>query len=609
MSFTIEFAYPFYEGVGSSSDTPQKWDVALNGRGYMLDTKHAAFAAGIDTIPLIRQQADNSDEPGESSINPEDLWPRAQSSWHHGAGQAYLDAPDSDRARFRASYGVDVWTRGKLGLLNDVLPTVLSSANTNLQVLRVGTYLYVSDGAVLKYALTPYSSWTSSSIAPGQSIKSITSDGYTVYSAAGSAGVYKGTIGSNSNDGSYNALACTLLGYTKGRLMAANGNAIYNIISTSTPTALFTHPNSDFKWVGFAEGQAVIYAAGYSGDKSLIYRTAVKADGTALDTPVVAGELPDGEIVRTIQGYLGFLVIGTDLGFRVATQDGSGNLTLGALVSTGQPVRAFEPQDRFVWFGWENYDASHSGLGRLDLTAFTAEGAPAYATDLMVGNDGAPVQGALTSIVTDSAGKRVFAIAAKGIYVESSLPVASGTLDSGQVSFGIPDPKIALRVALKHKPLPAAGSVSVYVSPDDGTLVFVGSSTTEASTSPAAPIKVPELAAQLFEVRLVLTGDAEVERYDFRAYPASSRGRTITVPILLHQRVLTATGDEQHVDVRAEYDAIESYVGTRRLISYQEMGWTVSVFVQETQFQRHHPTEDRTWWDGTLVLKLKVLGE
>lgn len=614
----ITFALPhsFYSGVGASVEVPYKWDIALNGRTYMLDTDHPAFGGqsaylgrmGIETIPLIRQQANTSDEPDESTINPEDLWPRGQSSWHMGAGQKYLDAKTSDRHRFKNSQGLNPWTLGQLQLLNDTSHAVTSS-NTNLSVLRVGDYLYFGNGTTLKFSnAVPFTSYTDSVIQAGESaqnVLSITSDGYTVYAALGSNGIHTTTRGGTSST-HYSDLQATLVGYVKGRLMAAKGAAIYNVVASgAAPSALFTQANTDFSWVAFAEGTGNIYAAGYSGDKSLIYRAAVKTDGTALDAPIVAGELPDGEIVRSLAGYLGFICIGTDLGFRLATENGDGSLTLGALVETDQPCRAFEPQSRFMWFGWENYDSSHSGLGRMDLSSLTSPAVPAYASDLMAAS-----QGAVTSIATAPGNIRAFCVAGHGLYVESGTSVASGSFDTGLISFGIPDKKIALRTILKHKPLPEDGSVSIYISADDSVSVLVGASDIEGSTTTNKPIKVQEISAQLFELVFTLAGNGTIlEQYDFRAFPVSFRGTEILVPILLHELVVTGTGKEEPVDIGFERKLIEGYTSSDRLNSYQELNGTYSAIVQDANFQRSSATKKRDQWNGTMLVKLKVLGD
>jgi len=615
LGITFGFPHSFYSGVGSSVEVPSKWDIALNGRGYMLDTDHPAFGGesaylgrmGIETIPLIRQQADGSTEPGESTINPEDLWPRAQSSWHLGAGQQYLDQKNSDRHRFRSSKGLDPWTLGQLKLLNSTTHLVTSS-NTNLAVLRVGDYLYYADGTTVNFAQAPFSSFANSVMQNGESaqtVASLCSDGHTVYAALGTNGIHT-TVKAASTSAHYSDLQATLVAYVKGRLMAAKGASVYNVVASgAAPTALFTQANSDFSWVAFAEGLGNIYMAGYSGDKSLIYGTSIKTDGTALDAPVVRGQLPDGEIVHSLTGYLGFVVIGTDKGFRLATEDGAGNLTIGALVNTGTACRAFESQDRFVWFGLENYDDTSSGLGRIDLSQLTAPLVPAYASDLM-----ATTQGVISSIATAPGDVRAFAVSGHGIYLESATPVSSGTFTTGLISFGIPDKKIALRLLLKHKPLPINGSVSIDISADDSTPVLVGTSSVAGTTTTDRPIKVQEVAAQLFELTFTLTGSGTIlEQYDFRAYPVSFRGKEVLLPILLHELVLTATGKEERIDVAYERQLIEGYTSSDRLVSLQELDATFSVLIEDTNFQRRSATTNRRQWNGTMLIKAKILGD
>jgi hypothetical protein len=113
--------------------------------------------------------------------------------------------------------------------------------------------------------------------------------------------------------------------YAKGRLMVAGAGSdkhkIWNITTTpgsneNNPSTLFTHPNTNFAWVGFAAGQKPYFTVlGFAGNKSLIYKTVIKADGTELEIPTVAGELPLGEVIQTVDGYLGFIAIGLADGF------------------------------------------------------------------------------------------------------------------------------------------------------------------------------------------------------------------------------------------------------------------------------------------------------
>ena len=608
MSYALPLASPYFEGAGAAPLVPGVWDCSLNGRTYMFDWKYAdrfqraSFQRA--SISLLRPQADTSAGLGEQSLNPEEFGRRSAESWHHGAGQTFLDRPDSDPHRFRASKGVDVWTKYQWSLLNDTT-LVDSSGNTNLAVLSVGSYLYEADGNEVYWKTSTGGARTGATIQHGetaQSVKSVTSDGDTVYAALGSNGIHTTTRGA-STSAHYSDLAATLVGYVKGRLMAAQANSIFNVIASgAAPSALLTHPNSDFTWVGFAGGPAAIYAAGYSGDKSLIYRTAVKADGTALDVPVVAGELPDGEIVRTIEGYLGFLLLGTDKGWRLAQLDSSGNVnSMGKIIPTGSAVLCFEPQDHFAWFGLSNYDAASTGLGRGDLgtESFTSPLTPAYTSDLMAAG-----QGAVLSVAT-FAGVRVFAVSGLGFYAEAATKVASGYLDSGLITFGLPDPKVAVWLDVRHEAL--AGSIAVSVSADGGTWSTVGTSNGVNSTGDV--FALGNMRGQTHEVRLTAAPSGStspvVHRWTLEANPAPGRGETFDVPLQLAEKLSCHDGDEATVDVAAELEALLSIEETAVPVSYVTGMGTESVFLDDHTFIVDQYNDARTGFMGTFVARLR----
>lgn len=625
-AITEDFDTPYYSGSGSSGDVPGDFDVAINGRGYMADKNHPAFGGqsaylgrmGIETIAMIRNQADNSVEPGEAAVNPEDLWPRSQHSWHQGAGQEYLDAPESVRARFNESIGVDVWTRNKASLLHETGITN-TTTNTNLQLLRVGGLVYAVDGNEVYKTTGTIGGYFAVNIAAGGTpvpVQSITSDGHNIYAALGTTGVNV-TVYNTTTSATYCALDASLIAYVKDRLMVAYQSSIYNITNpASPPSALFTADASDFTWVGFANGETCIYAAGHSGSHSVIYRTAVKPDGTALDVPVVAGELPYGETVASICGYLGFVLVGTDKGIRVAQADSSGNLTFGPLIALPGTVRCFEPQEQFVWFGWENFTfpndpeypdgTQYTALGRLDLSMINDSGAPAYASDLTYPGVNAPI----TSICTDPNGLRMFTAIGSGFVNEQTFNRAYGALNCGKLTYGLTEPKIALRISLHHEALPTdSDSVVINLAADNGAFDFITRSDEPGTTMPLESIKVPEVAAQDLEVQFVLTNNAVMLDYQLRVYPTVRRGQDILMPILLHDEIETASGRKVRMDVLSEYTLIESYEGSSQLVSYQELGYTASVIVEDLAFQRRHATADRSYWNGTLLLKLKALGD
>jgi hypothetical protein len=593
---------PFYTGQNRSVDVPGKWDCSINGRGYMIDL---ASGEGFSrrSIPLLRNQANTGEQFGEASLNPEGLWRRSQDSWDHGAGQTHLDRDESDRRRFRSSKGIDVWNRWQISLLPDTA-SKRASTSTNLALQPVGTFLYLTDGTALLYttSLTGTPTWTTVTGTPATAPSSIASDGFNVYTAHGAAGVYRTTRGA-ATTASHNTLAATLLGYVKGRLMAANGASIFNITSTTVPAALYTQPNTDFTWVGFAEGQSVIYAAGFSGDKSLIYRTAIKADGTALDVPVIAGELPDGEIVRSIDGYLGFVLLGTDMGVRFCASDTAGNLTIGALIRTSSAVRCFEGQDRFVWFGWTNYDGVSTGLGRMDLSTFITSLTPAYASDLM-----ATTQGNVTSVAT-FANRRVFAVSGVGVFSQTTSLVPSGTLDTGLISYGLVDPKAGMLLDVRLSSFAGTNTASVAV--DGGPFAQVG---IRSGTSDDEAFQVGQRSGENFEVRHTLTRSATdtsagpvVTRYTLHVYPKQTSGQVFVVPLLLHERVRDRLDNVNFVNVRAEQDELITLQTSRKLVVYQTGTESHTVLIDDSAFAYSHPTSDGKAWNGTHNVRLKEL--
>lgn len=603
---TKKFNSPLFSGQATSSDVPGKWPVALDGRPYMVDTQVEHTFTDYwkhESIPLVRTQADTSTSPNESSLSPDGLWRRAQDSWHLGAGQTYRDRDqNASDFRYHASKGIDPWTRYLLSLLPDT-SQILSSASTNLALVSAGARLYHVDGVNLSYT-TDLSAYTQCTGETGNSILSACSDGYTVYTTDGS-NVQTTNTGTNACS-NYNTLDCTLLAYVKGRVMASNAASLYNITSGSAPAALFTHANAQFTWVGFAEGRSAIYAAGYSGDKSLIYQIVVKPDASSLDQPVIAGELPDGEIIRSIQGYLGFIILGTDTGLRFCDVDASGNLVIGTRITMPSAVRCFEPQDRFVWFGRTNYDASSTGLGRLDITQFTDNPnttalVPAYASDLMVTG-----QGTVLSIAS-FLNKRVFAVSGLGFYTESANKVASATLTTGLISFGIPDPKVAMYADMRTQPL--NGTVTVAMAVDDSAFVQQGATqTTAASTGFETTLN--QTRGDHFELKFTLAYATDhtlgpvMERWTMKAFPTTNdqTAEVIQVPLLLHRIV-----NEVAVDVDYERSLIKDLRATRKVTTLQEFTTSYTGFVEDYRWVPHHLEQVNGMWStsGTMVVNFK----
>ena len=573
--------FPIYDIDDGIPNHPEPWHVLVNGRGFLLDQTQEYLWA---SVPLLRQQADNSERPSEASINPEDLWRRTIDSWHKGAGQKFYDRADSDPERFWSSKGIDPWEKGEIGLLPDT--TLLRASTSSQQRLAVaGSRLYAAQGEDLAYT-TDLVNWTAVSGLPSDEIIGLSSDGYTVYVTYPTDGIY--TTNTGTAAGSSWATGDLSGGkWAQGRLFAWNNAALYNVTSSGAlPAALLTQLNSDFTWVDVTAAGGFYYAAGYSGDKSLIFYTSVKTDGTGLEVPLEAAQLPDGEIVRAVHGYLGFLLIGSDKGLRFATVDG-GLLNIGSLIEPGLGVRCFEGQGRFVWFGWTNYDDTSTGLGRLDLSVFN-DAQPAYASDLM-----ASAQGAVRSVVT-FLDKRVFAVGTEGIFAESSEFVAEGTLQTGQVTFGLTENKILHFVRVRHT---EDAEVGVAVQTNSWTDLL-------GSTGPGGYVTTfdaGKVSATQHHLELSLTGGT-VQRVQVRAYPQVLRSEEIQLPLLLGGEQFDRNGSRIGRDTTDDLEFLLGLEDSGESFQVNDGLRSGTVVLEDHRWQPRHRDDE---WAGTFLARCK----
>lgn len=593
--FHSPFHTSFFAGAGSSPQVPHPYPVAIDGHPYavVLDPQQVGVWGARfkdNALPFLRSQADQSATPGEQSISPEGFWRRSQESWISGSGQRMQDRKTSIDNRFYTSKGINPWTPYQLSLLNDTTLKRASSA-TGLQLVINGTDIYMIDGTTLMRSTDSMATWVAVTGITGTPV-SVCSDGTTVYVATATA-IYSVTTGAAS---SYVAGNVSLCAYVNGRLMIAIGTILYNLTTNALPAALLTE-KAGFTWVGFAEGQTQIYAAGYSGDKSRIYRTSIKADGTGLDVPIIAGRLPSGEIVRSIHAYLEYIVIGSDLGVRFCAVNTDGSLTIGALIPTTSPVYCFDAQDRFIWYGLTNYDSISSGLGRLDLTTFTSTLTPSYASDLMAtGTAASPIQGAVRSVKTFG-NYRIFTVDGHGLYAELlSTPVASGNLVTGWIGYDLSDPKVAVFLSIMHEPL--NGTIAASLATDGGAVVPVGTSTVVNTTAPANLFQTNQSKGLQYQLTFTLTPSANVSpklsRWTLLMYPAPSRSSQYMVPIILRPTV-TVSGQDKYVDVVAEKAHLEGLLKSQNVVTYQTGNESHQVVMFDKQWLPEYLTEAGDW--------------
>lgn len=621
MSLTFSFPFvatpSFYSGTSTSPLVPDVYPVAVDGKPYLIDQRSNQFTRAFE--PRVRDSVDQSTAPGEAAINPGGLWRRGEVSWHLGAGQKYADTADAQDYRFWRSKGVNPWTKGQLTLLNSTaLRSQSTFSGTNLPMVEVNGYLYVGDGNTLKYTQDPFAAsptWTSVTTgAPAAAINDITTDGTQVYVSYVNEGILMTTPGGASltdhyaTKGTYNY---TRLGFAKGFVLGfhkegtseSHVHIVPFVASTShgSATAVLRDPN--FVCVGFAGGQNHIYVAGRSGDAGLVYRLGIKDDGT-VDVAIVALELPVGEYPTAIYGYLGSIIIGTNKGVRYATPDSNGNLIAGALIPTSGDVNSFTAEDRFVWFGWSNYDNTSGGLGRLDLANFITSNTPAHATDLMYGSTAA------VKSVVSIANKRVFTISSVGVVIEdTSNLVTSGYIETGIYRWGIPDRKFIARVDTRA--LPLKGTIASYMSLDGADFELLGTwdnaDDTENSFN-GSDSKTIEAHFKFELNRLSALVGPTLTRWTTRAYAAPFRSELFRLPLLIHKQ-LRIRDKDYFMDVNEELANLRGLINEPRIITLQLGYENVSVIMEDMEWIPVDAS-DKDWvWEGTAVVTMRSVQE
>ncbi len=430
------------------------------------------------TAPFRKDQFDNGTEPGEQSLTG--WWIRSQMSFHSGSGINFFDPATTDENghyRFADSKGINVWTKGQATLLKSCTSThvttgAIASNGVTQQHLRPikwsttkGVLLldeYDVDKIAADGTVTHFIDYTSGTDAPVYGICDDGTFAYWITNTATKKTVYKKPLTGSSADTSdvvkmfdeIGAVANAAMEYVKDRIVLCADNKVYEFSTSATamPTAIYTHPTSTHVYTSVAASGPAIYISGYNGIQSTIQKFTLSTAGVmpTLTSAVVAAELPAGEVVHKIHYYLGYMMIGTNRGIRVAAvSDQDGSLNYGPLiVETTQPCFDFASRDHYVWCA--TGVAGEPGIVRIDLSNELETLRFAYANDLymdgvtgykttscaFIGND--------DPTVTD---RLVFCTANNGtangtIYIEDASTLrTSGYITTGNIRYGTLEPK------------------------------------------------------------------------------------------------------------------------------------------------------------------------
>lgn len=619
---TQPFDEPYFGGGESGTSTVANIGgsmVAINGRVYPIDTASNRYAQRNLDVLQQRNTTDNRDV----LLLPQNVWRQQIYGWDSGAGQSNLDRDNAIQTRYEDSFGIDPWTKWQFSLLpkTEELQSLggdswLSVVNNDLVVVNDNDSYWWDDFDTMSASVTIGSVGVVDVAQNAPTLIVLNSDGniYEVKTSSASATLYYNQALANAN----------FIAWVKDYLIVGHENVLKQVNTNNTTTTIYTHPDSGFRWVEACEGPQCIYVLGGLGDKYVVHKVTIKDDGTGLNPAIVAVELPDGEIGYTIGSYLGYVFVGTSKGVRMAQPGSNGDLTLGAILPTASPVRCFEGQDRFVWYGNSSIDPGYvptnndqadvfpttpvPGLGRMDLTTFTTTPlTPAYANDLAVWTEAAAN---VLSCVT-FLGKRVFSVTGAGVFYEGTDKVEGGWLTQGTMSFSVEDLKSALYMQLKWIPGTANARLFLDLSFDSTAYGRYARLNTTSTTIRSDNINLAGIKFSRVNLRYVLlrsetdaTQGPVPTRWEFRAFPVKGKASRWDVPVILADEVDINGMIEARNPVN-DKNALVGLIQNGTVFQYQESGQSYQVLARDFIWQPERLSTTGNGWQGTFLIVLE----
>ena len=609
-------------GIVSSTSTWQNtneaYDVAVGGLPFFYAISDARPYVR-QTAPFSKEQSDIGAEPGEQSLTG--WWLRSQSSFHNGTGIKFYDpsAGETVTHRFTDSDNVDVWTKGQTTLLKETTNSVSSGTYKLISGVSGGIDVAISfiPGSTTLLDIKADATTLTTYATTASAIVDVVTNGTTLF-IANATRIYYQTIGATGalNNHYTTGNAKVKMGWVKQRLVAGIGTSIYELTGALGTNALpatpnYTHPNSGWEWTSISEGGSAIYAAGYAGGNSAIYKfvltTATVGSMPTLTSGIVAAQLPIGEIVYKIESYLGYLMIGTNKGMRVASiSDTTGDLSYGPLIfEDTNGVRDFAFRDKYVWA--TGTIGGYAGLYRIDLGAEIESLRFAYAKDTYLST----ATGYATSVdfIGNSNQLAFTTSGSNGIAVQSATVLATtGSITTGKIRFSTLEPKNYKRLIARGTFTSGEFTLSSLATEASGTetqydhiTYNLGVGAVEVTTSQ------PEVAQEFLAYKFTLTRDTTdttagptFKGYQAKATIATPRQRIIQFPVYCFDietdRFNTVVGYEGRAYARMQL--LEEIEKTGDVLTWQDLttGESQQAVIQQVTFTRMTPPDKR--FDG-----------
>ena len=618
-------------------NTDIAYDVAIGGMPFIYAISDSRPYIR-QTAPFRKEQFDNQTEPGEQSLTG--WWIRSQMSFHGGDGITFFDpaqAASSSPAqyRFADSQGVNVFEQGEVTLLKSVVDThqvtgPVAGTNYENRQQHLRSIQWSGNNGVLLHdeydvdkiatdgTVTHFIDYNTGSAEP---VRAICDDGVFAYwvsnATAGGANklhMYKKALTDATTSipsPMFTATGVVIqyaeMEFIKDRIVLCVNNSVYEVstVASALPTPVYTNPNTNYIYTSISASGPAIYTAGHSGIYSTIQKYTLSTAGVmpTLTSAVVAAELPAGEIVTKLYYYLGYMVIGTNKGIRVATvSDQDGSLNYGPLiVETSQPVYDFAGRDRFVWAA-TGIGTLDGGLIRLDLGTEVEPLRFAYANDLQIQQNAEHYTTAVAFLGTTNrlAFTTAYNVTDGAIYLESATElVTNGYLTTGYIRYNTLEPKNFKRLIARGEF--EYGSMTLETVTADGTEYDV-----VAYSASVPPVEVttsnPQEAQEYLAYKFILYRDGTdatkgpiMKGYQAKAYIATPRQRVIKFPVYCYDvetdkyNVLTGY-DGRAFDRITQLESVEQ---NGDVVTWQDLttGESRQALIEQISFTRLTPPD------------------
>jgi hypothetical protein len=592
---------------GLYSVTVEDFDIAIGNLPFLL---YAGPERQYErsTAQWRKDQFDNNRDVGEQSLTG--WWLRSQSNFSGGSGIEFFEPllGEGSETRYRDSRGVDAFNPDTtdVTLLHETVEGV-DLGSSDVEVVAGPTRVLIRNGgSVIVWNGTTDSAVSGTSTAAGLAEAGsvfLVGDVDTIYTLAEDTGTSLSSLWTNFD-------AEVKPFFVKQRIIAASGPELYELTlaggDSDGETPLYTHPDNDWVWSSVTETGGAIWAAGSSGDRSAVHVFSVDATGATptLTAATVAIQLPHGETVNQIFGYLDFLLVATSAGFRVALTQGD-QAALGPLVFRDLAALSLAARGDFAHVGLAD------GLTRRVDLGNEAAGdlAFAWANDL---------EGAGDAQSLAFFGDRLcIAGSGEGLYVESATDlVASGFLTTGFIRFGTLENK-HYQTALVSVDA-TNGAVAVAGGTQDPPTNLVNLALLNGSRNIA--LHVPGGVAQQLSLTFTLTRDGDdatlgpsLMSYQIRAVPAPTRRqRLIRFPLSCFDYQKDRNGIQLGGPGFAwarlrELEAAERN-GAPLIVQDFRTGEARTVIIEQIQFSGpESPSKSHDNFGGTLAVTLRTV--